>query len=497
MGIHSAPLPTPHDAATNIAAGREKRLVALSSVAAAVFLTAMKLTVGLMTGSLGILAEAAHSALDLVAAGITFFAVRVSDRPADREHTYGHGKVENLSALFETALLFGTCAWIIYEAVQRLFFEHVEVQSSWWAFVVMGVSIVVDISRSRALMRAARKYKSQALEADALHFSTDVYSSAVVILGLGLVAMADRLGLPWLAKGDAGAALVVAGIVIYISAQLGRRTVAGLLDAVPGETRDRVRQAVGAVPGVLHVERVRLRQSGPDAFADLTVQVERAEALEDAHAIASNAEAAVHTILPDADVVVHVEPVRSSDESLTTSTRLLAAQLGLGAHSIRTFETVGGPENRRGVGVELHLEVSDRLSVDEAHRQVTAFEEALRRARPEVREVVTHIEPVGDGAATTGQCVCDAEADRVRGALLDWQAEEGGSCQPHAVTVRRIGDELAVALHCEMAGDTPLADAHILSEQAEQALRRRLPDVGRVVIHIEPEEGAGEAGSTE
>lgn len=493
MSIHNPTLGAPQSATA--AASREKQLVALSSVVAAIFLTAMKLVVGLMTGSLGILAEAAHSGLDLVAAGITFFAVRVSDRPADREHTYGHGKVENLSALFETLLLFGTCAWIIYEAVQRLFVEHVEVQSSWWAFVVMGISIVIDISRSRALMKAARKYNSQALEADALHFSTDVYSSAVVILGLGLVAAGETLHLPWLAKGDAGAALVVAGIVIYISAQLGRRTVAGLLDAVPGETRDRVVQAIGAVPGVLRVERVRLRHSGPDAFADLTVQVERAEALDRAHTIASNTEAAVHTILPGADVVVHVEPVRAANESLTTSTRLLAAQLGLGAHSIRTFETTDGPDSRRGVGVELHLEVSDRLSVDEAHRQVTEFEEELRRARPEVREVVTHIEPVGDGAATTGQCACDDEAERVLAAMRDWQAEEGAGCHPHSVTVRRIGDELAVSLHCEMAADTPLAEAHVLSEQAEQALRRRLPDLGRIVIHIEPE--SGEEGSKE
>jgi cation diffusion facilitator family transporter len=480
--LHDQPAPTLPDPA-----GREKRLVALSSVVAAVFLTAIKLAVGLMTGSLGILSEAAHSGLDLVAAGVTFLAVRVSDRPADREHTYGHGKVENLSALFETLLLLGTCVWIIYEAVQRLFFKHVEVESSGWAFVVMGVSIVVDVTRSRALMKAARKYNSQALEADALHFSTDVYSSAVVILGLILVLASDYLRQPWLARADAAAALGVAGIVIYISAQLGRRTVAALLDAVPGETHDRVIQAVSAVPGVLKVERVRLRHSGADAFADLTVQVERAAALERAHAIASSAETAVHAVLPGADVVVHVEPVRAAAEDLTTSVRLLAARHGMGAHSIRSFDTTRRARGRHGVGVELHLEVSDRLSVDEAHQHVTAFEDELKRSRPEVREVVTHIEPVGDTAAAVGQHARADEANRVREALRDWQAEDGAHCHPHAVTVRRVGDELAVSLHCKMAGDTPLADAHVVSEQVEQALRRRLPDLGRIVIHIEPQ----------
>lgn len=172
---------------------REKKIVAATSVVAAVFLTGGKLTVGLLTGSLGILAEAAHSALDLVASAITFFAVRISDRPADESHLYGHGKVENLSALAETQLLLITCVWIIYEAMQRLFFVSVKVDASLWAFLIMAISIAVDFSRSRALSRVAKKYKSQALEADALHFRTDIWSSAVVIAGLALVRFGEHL----------------------------------------------------------------------------------------------------------------------------------------------------------------------------------------------------------------------------------------------------------------------------------------------------------------
>ncbi|MFN2227301.1 MAG: cation diffusion facilitator family transporter, partial [Anaerolineae bacterium] len=200
-------------------ATREKRAAALSSVVAAIFLTALKLVVGLMTGSLGILAEAAHSGLDLVAALVTFFAVRIADRPPDEHYRYGYGKVENLSALIETLLLLITCVWIIYEAIQRLFFKPVAIEASLWAFGVMAVSIVVDISRSRILYRAARKHNSQALEADALHFSTDIWSSSVVIGGLGLVWLSGRLGpeWAWLAQGDAVAALVVAAIVVYVS----------------------------------------------------------------------------------------------------------------------------------------------------------------------------------------------------------------------------------------------------------------------------------------
>src|SRR5512138_3106673 len=197
----------------------EKRSAALSSVVAAVGLTSFKIIVGLLTNSLGILAEAAHSALDLIAALMTFFAVRVSDKPADMEHHFGHGKVENLSALFETLLLLATSAWIIYEAIQRLFFESVEVEISIWSFIVMGTSIIIDYTRSRILYRAAKKYNSQALEADALHFSTDIWSSSVVILGLIGITIAKYIpGLDWMSQADAIAALVVALIVIYVSA---------------------------------------------------------------------------------------------------------------------------------------------------------------------------------------------------------------------------------------------------------------------------------------
>ncbi|OIO88179.1 MAG: cation-efflux pump, partial [Anaerolineae bacterium CG2_30_58_95] len=211
-------------------AQREKRAAALSSVIAAVGLTSFKTIVGVLTNSLGILAEAAHSGLDLVAAIMTYFAVRMSDKPADREHQFGHGKVENLSALFEAVLLLLTSAWIIYEAVQRLFFKSVHVEASVWSFVVMGTSIIIDYSRSRILYRAARKYNSQALEADALHFSTDIWSSSVVILGLIGVTLAKNIpGLGWMNKADAIAASIVALIVVYVSAELGWRTIQALL----------------------------------------------------------------------------------------------------------------------------------------------------------------------------------------------------------------------------------------------------------------------------
>lgn len=286
-----------------------KRSAAFKSVTAAVGLTATKLVVGLLTGSLGIIAEAAHSGLDLVAAGMTYLAVSVSGRPPDPSHHYGHGKVENLSALFETLLLLATCAWIFYESVDRLLFHAAHVNANAWSFIVMAASIVIDVSRSRMLYRAARKYNSQALEADALHFQTDIWSSAVVIIGLVGVAVANRVpSLGWLAKADAIAALVVAMIVVGISARLGRRTLEALVDAAPEGIEGRIAAAAMTVPGIIDCHQVRARYSGPQLFVDIHISVDGTQTLREAHELADAAERAIHEIDAAADVTVHPEP---------------------------------------------------------------------------------------------------------------------------------------------------------------------------------------------
>ena len=287
----------------------EKRSAALGSLLAAVGLTTMKIVVGLLTGSLGILAEAAHSGLDLVAAAMTYIAVRISGKPADRTHLYGHGKVENLSALLETLLLFITCGWIIYEATHRLFFHKVEVEVTVWSFAVMATSIAIDISRSRVLSRIAKKYNSQALEADALHFETDVWSSAVVIVGLALVKLGEWAPpLGWLRNADAVAALGVSALVIWVCWRLGTRTVDALVDSAPAGLEERILAAVSAVPGVQDCHNIRARYSGPRLFIDLHVLVDGRQTLFQAHALTETIEGVIQQIVPDADVTVHPEP---------------------------------------------------------------------------------------------------------------------------------------------------------------------------------------------
>jgi len=462
---------------------RDKRRVALSSLAAAVLLTLTKLVIGVLTNSLGILSEAAHSGLDLIAAAMTFWAVRVSGRPADRRHTYGHGKVENLSALGETGLLLVTCAWIIYEAFYRLFVAaEVRVDANVWAFLVVIMSIAVDYSRSRALLRAAKKYHSQALEADALHFSTDIWSSTVVLFGLACVAAGRRLGIAWLVSADCIAALGVAGIVIGVSLALGKKSINDLLDTIPHDLQKEVTAAAAAVPGVEEVRQVRVRKSGAETFADITLTVRHSASFEKTHAIADQAEAAVRALLPGADVVVHIEPVAASDEDLLTTVRVLAARHGLGAHAVRIYE-----ENDQR-SLELHLEVSESLHLEEAHRQVSLFEEELRRTVPGLARITSHIEPVGEAMATVP---AEPAGERlIQEAIREFFAGQRAAVTPHEVTVQRTGHELAVSLHCTLDADTTITAAHGLTEQLEKHLRARVPDVGRVVIHVEPDEAA-------
>ncbi len=460
-------------------ADQEKRWVAMSSLAAAVLLTSTKLGIGLWTNSLGLLSEALHSGLDLLAAAVTLWAVRVSGRPADREHTYGHGKVENLSALIETLLLLVTCAWIIYKASQRLFFGaafHLQINP--WAFVVVILSIVVDLSRSRALKKAADEYSSQALEADALHFSTDIWSSLVVLFGLCGVQIGDMLGVAWLKQADAVAALGVAAIVIWVSIRLGKKSVDDLLDSVPARLQEQVFAAARQVAGVEEVTRLRVRRSGPEMFADVTLTVGRGAAFERAHDIAHEVEAAVAVVLPNADVVVHVEPAIAGAEDVTTVVRLLAARHGLGAHGIRIYEE----NNQRWL--ELHLEVSESLLLDEAHRQATEFERALRSSLPGVTRIITHIEPTGDAVATIrGERAGQSEVQK---AIADFLKDYPLPATAHNVRVQQAGGELAVSCHCTLDASTAITAAHDFTVRLEEYLRGHVPGLGRVAIHVEP-----------
>jgi cation diffusion facilitator family transporter len=280
---------------------KEKKRVAGLSVIAAVFLTAFKLLIGLLTGSLGILSEALHSGLDLVAAIITYFSVRVSDKPADQKHHYGHGKIENFSALVETLLLIITCFWIIYEAIERLASGKTMIEVTWWSYIVVITSIVVDISRSRALYKVARKYNSQALEADALHFSTDIWSSLVVLFGL----IGAQLGFY---AADSIAALGVAVIVLVVSYRLGERAVNVLLDSSPAALTNEIASLIQQVPEVKSFHDLKVRLSGADIFVNVTIHLESGLSITEAHKISHKVEQKICSHIDRCEVQIHYEP---------------------------------------------------------------------------------------------------------------------------------------------------------------------------------------------
>ncbi|MCL4550558.1 MAG: cation diffusion facilitator family transporter [Bacteroidetes bacterium] len=294
--------------ASSAQASNEKRRIALTSVLAAIFLTGFKLVIGLLTGSLGILSEALHSALDLVAAAITFFAVRHSDKPADEDHNYGHGKIENYSALVETILLVVTCAWIIYEAIRRLSTGKMEIDVTVWSFVVIATSIIVDVSRSRALYRVAKKHESQALEADALHFSTDIWSSSVVFVGLIGASLHFYYA-------DPIAALIVAMIVLTVSYRLGKRSFNALVDRAPLGLNEKIYEIVGGIPEVKNFHDIKVRESGPYKFVDLNIHVDKNITIDHAHQISHQVENAITSRIKNVKVMVHAEPDSESNIS--------------------------------------------------------------------------------------------------------------------------------------------------------------------------------------
>ncbi|HVB34318.1 MAG TPA: cation-efflux pump [Patescibacteria group bacterium] len=456
---------------------REKKLAALGSVFAALVLVSLKVFLAAATGSLGILSEALHSGLDLVAAVITYLSVRVSGKPADTTHTYGHGKVENFSALIETGLLLLTAVYVIWEAFQRLLFRQTHLRPSVAAILILALAMAIDWTRSRGLARVARRYQSDALEADALHFSTDVWSTLVVLVGIAAVWLGDWLRIPWLSYADPLAALGVAGVILWIGSRLGKRTIDALLDAAPTGLAERIRESAERAEGVLAAEQVRVRRAGGRHFVDLTISVPRRLGVEQAHDLSEAVESRVRAIVP-ADVMVHVEPRPDAAEGLFDAIRAVAQRSGLPIHEIFAQQLDGR------LFVDLDLEVDERLSLREAHRLATDLEENIRRELGAGSEVNIHIEPLGvriPGAEEVKdlKAAILPELDRLR-------KEFPEIADFHRVTVRSVERRVLVSCHCDFPGQLPIPRVHDITVALEDWLRRRFPQIDRVTIHPEP-----------
>ena len=453
-----------------------KERAALSSIAASAGLTVAKAVVGTATGSLAILSEAGHSLLDLAATVMTYFAVRVSAKPADEEHHYGHGKVESVSALAETALLFVLSGVVIWEAVQRLLGSHgPTVEATLWAFGVMAASVIIDFFRARVLYRIAAQTSSEALEADALHFGSDMWSSAAVLIGLGAVA----LGYP---LADSCAAIVVALFICVAGWRLGRRTIETLTDTAPVGAAGRIAADVARVPGVVTVERLRVRQSGGVLFVDLVVGVSRALPLDRVAAVKDRIVRKVRESNVGAEVTITTEPRALDNESVLERIMVIARNRALAVHHV-TVHAIGSR-----LAVSLDLEVDGKLSLAKAHDIASSLEEAIRDELGPNVEVETHIEPM-QPHDERGKDASPKRAIEVRDALKEIAAKIGLVGEIHDVRVRQADAGEIVNFHCVVGSGVTVAEVHEEVDAVERALRLRFPSIARVIGHAEPVSG--------
>jgi cation diffusion facilitator family transporter len=451
----------------------EKEKAALVSIAASAGLTAAKGIVGVLTGSLAILSEAGHSLLDLSATVLTYFAVRISGKPADAEHHYGHGKIESITALAETALLFVLTAIVVSEAVRRLIGAHPHaVDATVAAFAVIAASIAIDFFRARTLKRVAEATASEALEADALHFRSDMWSSIAVLIGLFGVA----LGHAW---ADAAAALIVAVFICIAGYRLGRRTIQTLTDTAPAGVSERVAAIARQVPGVVAVDRVRVRPAGAVLFIELSVSISRTLPLDRLTTIKQQLTAAIRGEMPAAELTITTEPKALDNETVRERVMVIARDLGLAIHHV-AVQTIGG---RLSVSVDLEIDGSQPLAA--AHEVASRLEDAIRRELGPDVEVETHIEPLPADLLAG----CDADPRRiaeVRELLTSLAAELPALGEVHDVRVRETAAGEIVNFHCQVDPALSVSAVHGAVDALERRLRRQFPKIQRVIGHAEP-----------
>lgn len=449
-----------------------KQRVAAISIVASASMATVKFIVGVAIGSLALISEALHSSVDLIATVVTWIVVRVSDKPADAEHHYGHGKLESLSALGVIALLYILAGGIVVEAYSRLREGVAPPTLTALPFVVLVVDIVVNFWRARALHRTAMETKSQALEADALHFASDVLGSFAVIIGLGLAAF----GYAW---GDAGAAIAVAVLISILGLRLGKSTIETLLDRAPDGASEKAEAAIRAIPGVVDVERLRVRMVGARHFVDATVQVPRTYPIDRIDDIKRKAQSAVTTALHDADLTFTAVPVARSNESVRERIMVIARNSGLAIHHV-TVHDLG-----EKLTVSIDLEVDGDMPLNDAHDIAHRLEHAIRDEFGADVEVDTHIEPL-EPELPQGTDATMERVEVIQQALSRYAAESSAIHDVHNVRVRNTDTGEIVNFHCRAIPSMSVIDVHEKVDEIERALRRAFPSVKRVISHAEP-----------
>jgi cation diffusion facilitator family transporter len=454
------------------AANARKERVALFSILASAGIALGKLVAGILSGSLALLSEAAHALVDTGATIITYFAVRTANKPADDEHHYGHGKFESLAALAETAILFVLAAVVLIQGSKRLSEGGGHFEPTVLAFAVLIISIIVDINRVYTLRRVAKETGSQALDADALHFASDLAGSALVLLGL----IAALYGFKY---GDALAAIGVAAFIAIAGWRLGRRTIDTLLDTAPKGVAERISSLVADVPGVVEVSELRLRSSGAESFGEITVVVSRTLPLDRVNAIKEQIIQVAHSEFPRTELAVITSPRALDSETILERIMLTAAKRRVPVHHV-TVQDIG---DRMSIGLD--IEVDGRMSLSGAHNLASKFEAAIRDELGANIEVETHIEPL-EVAHLAGQEASPAVASKIAGYITLLAAEVGTIQDIHDVRVRETRAGLVVTYHCHAEPSLDVQSVHDHVDGVERKLRIEHPEIIRVIGHAEP-----------
>lgn len=470
----------------------EKIRIALSSIAASVALTVMKLVIGSYTNSLGILSEAMHSGLDVIAALMTYQAVRMALRPPDTRYTYGYAKYESISSLVEIILLFAVAGWVFYEGIDRIFFRPVEPEITIFSFAIMFISIAVDFGRSKALYRAARKYGSQALEADGLHFKTDMLTSAIVIAGLFAVLL---LKIP---NADAYAALVIAGLIIYTSLGLGRGTLDVLLDKAPKGTTARVIEVVSGLEGVRRAYDVRARQVGQEMFVDMHIEVPRTFTHDRAHRVATEVEERVKNTIPNSNVLVHVDAIKTKDETILDRVRLIASEADyiknihsvyLSALTNQSDSSSDSQKGRNNLHLYLDIQMDPSMDLRQAHSIIDAFEKRVKSEIPEIIDITSHIETEENENLVLGKESKDIDGkylEAIRTTVLS--VHDVADCKNIGLTTLAGETHITLTITIndrERQRIMTLADAHRIATHVQNVVLKQT-GASRVIVHTEP-----------
>jgi cation diffusion facilitator family transporter len=475
----------------NGSANKEKIRIAITSIVASAALTILKLAIGVSVNSLGILSEALHSGLDVIAAIMTYHAVKMAMRPADTRYTYGYAKYESVASLIEIILLFAVAIWISYEGIDRIFFKKVEPEITVFAFAIMFISIAVDFGRSRVLYSTARKYGSQALEADGLHFKTDMVTSAIVIVGLLVVLF---LKIP---NADAYAAIIIAGLIIYTSLGLGRRTLDVLLDKAPKGLTAQVTEVVSGLDGVKRAHGIRARKVGNETFIDMSIEVPRAFTHDKAHRVATEVEERVKKAVGDSSVLVHVDAIKSEDETILDRVRLIALETeGIkNVHSIylsdmSSFSTSKATADgeRRLLHLYLDIQMDPNLDLKTAHALVDSFEKRVEAEIPEVHEITSHIETESSGNLAVGTERADIDREfmeRIRNMVVS--VDGVTDCKNIGITT--VGGETHITLTITLSNTDSrkmtIQEAHRIATNVQNIIVKQT-GAARVIVHEEP-----------